>query len=124
MGCRAAKVHPVRVTLSGRGGWRCKRWCRVDSAWSPADKAARHVNWIDFCPPTTDRRSIGRSEEVGRDVNSRFKPRRGGVQRDACKDAVVRLRAAAVEKVTALRPDLLRPYKRRLLGKVARVQQQ
>jgi HEAT repeat protein len=72
----------------------------------------------------TDRRSIGRSEEVVSDVLQ--DPSLFGVLIEATlgDDPVVRLRAAdAAEKITRHRPGLLMAHKRRLLREVAAVQQ-
>ena len=72
-----------------------------------------------------DRRSIGRADEVSARVMkdpSLFGELFDGMLVD---DPIVRMRAAdAVEKVTAERPDLLQPYKRKLIGRVARIDQQ
>ncbi len=72
-----------------------------------------------------DRRSIGRANEVVRQVlrtpallGELFKGMRSG-------DPLVRMRAAdAAEKVTAQRPDLLQPFKRSLLHAIANIDQQ
>jgi hypothetical protein len=72
-----------------------------------------------------DRRSIGRANEVVRQVlrtpallGELFKGMRSG-------DALVRMRAAdAAEKVSAQRPDLLQRYKRSLLNTIANIDQQ
>lgn len=71
-----------------------------------------------------DRRSIGRSEEVVREIlgNPRLFSRvfEGMVH----PDPVIRMRAAdAIEKVTVQRPDLLQPFKERILRDVAAVDQ-
>jgi HEAT repeat protein len=72
-----------------------------------------------------DRRSIGRANEVVRQVlrnpallGELFKGMRSG-------DPLVRMRAAdAAEKVTAQRPDMLQRYKRSLLHTIANIDQQ
>ncbi len=72
-----------------------------------------------------DRRSIGRANEVVRQVlrnpalfGELFKGMLSG-------DPLVRMRAAdAAEKVTAERPGLLQPYKKRLLHEIANIDQQ
>ena len=72
-----------------------------------------------------DRRSIGRANEVVRQVlrnpalfGELFEGMLSG-------DPLVRMRAAdAAEKVTAERPDLLQPYKKRLLHEIANIDQQ
>jgi hypothetical protein len=72
-----------------------------------------------------DRRSIGRSEEVVADVlddPSLFDVLFCGMLSD---DPLVRMRAAdAAEKVTARHPEYLEPYRERLLGEVAEIEQQ
>jgi hypothetical protein len=72
-----------------------------------------------------DRRSIGRSNEVVAEVLAHpalFRHVFGGLLSD---DPVMRMRAAdAVEKITAKRPDLLRPYKRKLLAVAGSADQQ
>jgi hypothetical protein len=64
-----------------------------------------------------DRRSIGRSNEVAADVlahPAHFRHVFAGLTAD---DPVIRMRAAdAIEKITSQRPELLRPYKRKLLA--------
>lgn len=73
----------------------------------------------------TDRRSIGKSNAVVVAVlaNPRwFNELFDGMLND---DPVIRMRAAdAVEKITARRPDLLRPHKSKLIYQVARISQQ
>ncbi len=72
-----------------------------------------------------DRRSIGRSNAVAQQVladRRLFGELFDGMLSD---DPLVRMRAAdAVEKVTAKRPDWLRPHKKELLGRVATSEQQ
>ena len=72
-----------------------------------------------------DRRSIGRSNEVVADVladPSLFDLIFDAIASD---DPLIAMRAAdAVEKVTARRPELLRPHKRRLLTELAAIPQQ
>lgn len=72
-----------------------------------------------------DRRSVGRVDEVVAQVErspALFAALFQGLYSD---DALVRMRAAdALEKISARRPDLVRPYKRQLLGPVARIGQQ
>ena len=73
----------------------------------------------------TDRRSIGRSEEVVGDVLA--DPGQFRLVFDAMlgPDPVVRMRAAdAVEKITRRRPDLLRGLEDRVLTEVAAIDQQ
>lgn len=72
-----------------------------------------------------DRRSVGRSGEVVADVLA--EPQLFEVVFEAmlAGDPVIRLRAAdAAEKITATRPELLQPHKRRLLSTVAAQPQQ
>ena len=72
-----------------------------------------------------DRRSIGRSNEVVADVLA--DPTLFDLIFDAIAsdDPLIAMRAAdAVEKVTARRPELLRPHKRRLLTELASIPQQ
>ena len=72
-----------------------------------------------------DRRSIGRVEEVIAAVRVRPSLFPVLVRGMVCEDPVVRMRAAdAAEKLSAERPQLLRPHKRRLLRDVAAVEQQ
>lgn len=72
-----------------------------------------------------DRRSLGRSGEVVRDVlidPSLFETVFEGL---FSPDSVVRMRAAdAVEKITRERPDLLAPFKRQFIEQVAGIDQQ
>jgi hypothetical protein len=62
-----------------------------------------------------DRRSIGRSSEVAARVLARpalFRPLFDGLSSD---DLVMRMRSAdAIEKITLERPDLLRPFRKKL----------
>jgi HEAT repeat protein len=71
-----------------------------------------------------DRRSIGRSNEVVSEVLSN--PRLFGVVFSglSADDPLIRMRSAdAVEKITAQRPELLRPYKNKLIRDVSATQQ-
>lgn len=72
-----------------------------------------------------DRRSIGRSEEVAAAVledPGLFPVVFGGMLSD---DPVLRMRCAdAAEKITARRPELLRPHKAELIRRVAKIDQQ
>jgi hypothetical protein len=72
-----------------------------------------------------DRRSIGRVDEVVADVladPTLFKELFEGMLND---DPLVRMRAAdAVEKITVLYPEYLRPYKNQLIEQVAKIDQQ
>jgi sulfur carrier protein ThiS len=73
----------------------------------------------------TDRRSIGKAEEVVADVLANpalFDVVLGGMLHD---NPVIRMRAAdAVEKITACHPEYLRPYKHKLIRRVSRIEQQ
>jgi hypothetical protein len=72
-----------------------------------------------------DRRSIGRSNEVAAHVLAHPANFRHVVNGLAADDPVVRMRAAdAIEKITTRRPDLLRPYKRKLLAIAGSTNQQ
>jgi hypothetical protein len=69
--------------------------------------------------------SIGRVEEVVAEVLAKPAPFPSRFQGMMAGDPVIRLRAVdAVEKVTADRPELLRPYEAALLGRVDRIEQQ
>ncbi len=64
-----------------------------------------------------DRRSIGRSNEVVAEVLTRPALLRHVFEGLAGDDPVLRMRAAdALEKITAQRPELLQPFKTRLLA--------
>ncbi len=71
-----------------------------------------------------DRRSIGRSNEVVAEVLARpelFGALFAGLSVD---DPVVRARAAdAVEKISVIHPEFLRPYRTTLIGELARCEQ-
>lgn len=72
-----------------------------------------------------DRRSIGRSNEVAAEVLSSPALFSRVFEGLSDEDSIVRMRAAdAVEKITAQRPELLRPYKRKLLAIAGRTDQQ
>jgi hypothetical protein len=72
-----------------------------------------------------DRRSIGRSNEVVAQVLAHPACFRHVFEGLAADDLVVRMRAAdAIEKITAQRPELLRPYKRKLLAIACSSEQQ
>lgn len=64
-----------------------------------------------------DRRSIGRSNEIAAEVLARpaqFRDLFAGLTSD---DSVIRMRASdAIEKISAQRPDLLRPFKMKILA--------
>jgi hypothetical protein len=72
-----------------------------------------------------DRRSIGRSNEVVAHVLAHPVNFRHLIEGLAANDPVLRMRAAdAMEKITARRPELLRPYKRKLLAIARSITQQ
>lgn len=72
-----------------------------------------------------DRRSIGQANQVAQEVLREpvlFATLFGGM---TDSDPLVRMRAAdAAEKVTAIHPDYLEPYKHQLMTEVARIEQQ
>jgi hypothetical protein len=71
-----------------------------------------------------DRRSIGRSNETAELVLRRPERFAELVECMWDEDAVVRMRAAdAAEKVSGVKPELLKPYKRELLGLLAEAEQ-
>jgi hypothetical protein len=73
----------------------------------------------------TDRRSIGRANEVVNEVLA--EPRLFSIVFDGMLHAnpVVRMRCAdAVEKITRQHPEYLLPYKKKLIRQVAKVEQQ
>jgi len=72
-----------------------------------------------------DRRSIGRSDELVAKVRKDPVLFREVIQAMGDPDPTVKMRAAdAAEKITAGSPDLLRPWKKFLLGKIAQIPQQ
>jgi hypothetical protein len=72
-----------------------------------------------------DRRSIGRSNEVAAHVLAHPGSFRHLIKGLTADDAVVRMRAAdAIEKISARRPELLRPHKRKLLAVAGSTDQQ
>jgi hypothetical protein len=72
-----------------------------------------------------DRRSIGRADEVVADVLAEPELFDSVFHGMAHGDPVVRMRSAdVIEKVTARRPEYLRPYKSLLLQEIATSQQQ
>jgi hypothetical protein len=72
-----------------------------------------------------NRRSIGRSTEVVANVLAHPAYFRHLFEGMAADDPVIRMRAAdAIEKITARRPELLRPYKRGLLAIAGSSEQQ
>lgn len=85
----------------------------------------RHEEGLDPLQATRrDRRSIGRAKEVVAEVLAN--PERFGALFAGLftADPVVRARAAdAVEKISAIHPEYLRPYRAHLLGDLARCDQ-
>jgi hypothetical protein len=72
----------------------------------------------------TDRRSIGRSNQVVKQVLANPKLFRTLIAGMLDADPIIRMRSAdAVEKITAIHPTLLRAYKKLLLHQVARSDQ-
>jgi len=72
-----------------------------------------------------DRRSIGRSNEVVQEISRNPKLFSQVFEALLQADPVLRMRAAdAIEKATVMHPDFLQHYKRRILQKVAAVDQQ
>ena len=73
----------------------------------------------------TDRRSIGKTNEIVTAVLADpglFAALFNGILND---DPVLRMRCAdAVEKITAVHPEFLRPYKKQLIQHVAKIEQQ
>lgn len=71
------------------------------------------------------RRSIGRSDEVAAEVLAspeKFTLLFSGITNE---DPLVRFRAAdAVEKITAIHPEWLQPYRETILGEIANIPQQ
>jgi hypothetical protein len=71
-----------------------------------------------------DRRSIGRANEAAELVRRRTERFRELIKSMWDEDPVVRMRAAdAAEKVSGANPELLKPYKRELLGLLAEAEQ-
>jgi HEAT repeat protein len=73
----------------------------------------------------TDRRSIGKSDEVVADVLANPALFDAVFEGMLATDPVLRMRAAdVVEKITAQHPEYLRPHKSTLIRQVARIDQQ
>ncbi len=82
------------------------------------------MHWLLKQLAGTDRRSIGRSNQVAKQVLANPKLLRALFAGMLDLDPIIRMRSAdAVEKITARRPDLLRPYKKQLLQRVAKTDQ-
>ena len=72
-----------------------------------------------------DRRSIGNSDAVARRISSDPKLFAQAFNAILSRDPLLRMRAAdAVEKATRQHPELLRPFKSKLLRQVAAIEQQ
>jgi hypothetical protein len=72
-----------------------------------------------------DRRSIGRSDEVARAICKNPKLFSRVFSEVLNPDPIIRMRAAdAIEKASAIRPQLLQPFKRSILNNVANINQQ
>jgi hypothetical protein len=72
-----------------------------------------------------DRRSIGRSEQVAREICKNPKLFSQVFAEILSPNPLIRMRAAdAVEKASAIRPQLLQPFKRSILKNVAVIEQQ
>ena len=72
-----------------------------------------------------DRRSIARSDEVAREISKNPKLFAQVVTTILDRDPLIRMRAAdAIEKASALQPQLLQPFKRVILKKIATIPQQ
>ena len=72
-----------------------------------------------------DRRSIGRSNEVAREISNNPKLFAQVVAAMRNSNPVIRMRAAdAIEKASARNPKLLQPHKRIVLKKIAAIPQQ
>ena len=73
----------------------------------------------------SDRRSIGKSNEVVMDVLKNPTLFKDVIQCMHHDDPVVRMRAAdVVEKITAQHPEYLKPYKKKLIDRIAGIEQQ
>jgi HEAT repeat protein len=73
----------------------------------------------------SDRRSIGPADEVAREISSDPKLFAQVFEAVFFPDPVVRMRAAdAIEKATREHPQLLQPYKRKILKSMAAIDQQ
>jgi HEAT repeat protein len=72
-----------------------------------------------------DRRSLGQADEIARQIAADTRMFSKAFDAMLCLDPVIRMRAAdAIEKATREHPELLRPYKLKLLKKVAAIHQQ
>jgi hypothetical protein len=72
-----------------------------------------------------DRRSIGRSDEVAREISTNPKLFAQIVSATQHPNPVIRMRAAdAIEKASARSPNLLQSHKRVILNKIAAIPQQ
>jgi hypothetical protein len=72
-----------------------------------------------------DRRSIGRSDEVAREISNDSRLFKQAVAAMMDPNPIIRMRAAdAVEKASALHPLLLQPHKHIILERIAAIPQQ
>ncbi len=82
------------------------------------------MHWLLRQLAGADRRSIGRSNQVVKQVLANPKLFRALFAGMLDLDPIIKMRSAdAVEKITARRPDLLRPYKKQLLQRAAKTDQ-
>jgi len=72
-----------------------------------------------------NRRSIGKSNEVAREISRSPRLFASAFEAMLRDDCVLRMRAAdAIEKAAAMRPELLQPFKAKLLREVSAIKQQ
>jgi hypothetical protein len=72
-----------------------------------------------------DRRSIGRSNEVVKEVLANPSLFGDLLEGMVSQDPIIRMRAAdAVEKITSKHPELLQPYKSKIIQQVSKIEQQ
>ena len=72
-----------------------------------------------------DRRSIGRSNEVVKEVLANPSLFAALLEGMLSQDPIIRMRAAdAVEKITSKHPELLQPYKSKIIQQVSKIEQQ
>jgi HEAT repeat protein len=72
-----------------------------------------------------DRRSIGRSNEVVKEVLANPSLFGALLEGMLSQDPIIRMRAAdAVEKITSKHPELLQPYKSKIIQQVSKIEQQ
>ncbi len=72
-----------------------------------------------------DLRSIGKADEVVQDILNDPSLFKGVFEGMLNKDPVIRMRSAdAIEKVSAKRPEYLRPFKSKLINQISKIEQQ